>query len=46
VQVAYNRAIVQTWYVSVALACMTVVGAAFIEWKSVKGKKIEAVGGA
>lgn len=38
VQVAYNDALTQTWYVSVALSCMTVFGAVAIRWKSVKGK--------
>lgn len=40
VQLAYNRALTQTWYVGVAMACMTVFGAAVIEWKSVKGKQL------
>ena len=46
VQVAYNSALTQTWYVSVALACLTVIGTAGVEWKNIKGKKSEAVGGA
>ena len=33
----------QTWYVSVAMACATVFGVVWIEWKSVKGKKLEPV---
>lgn len=41
VLVAYNDALTQTWYVSVAMACLTGIGSAFLEWKSVKGKKIE-----
>ena len=41
---AYNSAIVQTFYVSLAMAAMSIVGAAGIEWKSVKGKKIETIG--
>lgn len=43
VQTAYNHALTQTWYVSVALACVTVFGIVWIEWKSVKGKKLETV---
>ena len=43
VQVAYNKALTQTWYVSVAMACMSIFGAAVIEWKSVKGKKLETM---
>lgn len=41
VLVAYNEAIVQCFYVGVALASLSSIGAALIEWKSVKGKKIE-----
>ncbi|MCJ1276755.1 MFS sugar transporter [Puttea exsequens] len=41
---AYNNAIDQTFYVSLAMACLSIVGALGMEWKSVKGKKIEAVG--
>jgi predicted MFS family arabinose efflux permease len=37
---AYNLALTQTFYVSVATASMSIVGAAFIEWKSMKGKKV------
>jgi hypothetical protein len=43
VQVAYNHALTQTWYVSVAMACASVFGIVWIEWKSVKGKKLEPV---
>ncbi|PNP44417.1 hypothetical protein TGAMA5MH_03820 [Trichoderma gamsii] len=35
---AYNDAVVQTFYVSLACACATVVGSLLIEWKSVKEK--------
>ena len=38
---AYNLALTQTFYVSVATATLSIVGAAFMQWKSVKGKKIE-----
>lgn len=40
---AYNSALVQTFYVSVAMAAMSIFGAIGIEWKSVKGKKVETV---
>lgn len=40
---AYNRALTQTFYVSLALAALSIFGSAGIEWKSVKGKKIESV---
>jgi hypothetical protein len=45
VLVAYNKALTETWYVSVAMACLTVFGTVALEWKSVKGKKIEAAMG-
>ena len=40
---AYNGALAQTYYVSVAMACLSAFGAAALEWKSVKGKKLETV---
>lgn len=46
VQVAYNGAIVNTFYVAVGVATLSMAGAVFWEWKSVKGKKIEMGGGA
>lgn len=41
VLIAYNGAIAQCFYVGVAMATLSTVGAALLEWKSVKGKKIE-----
>lgn len=38
---AYNLTLTQTFYVSVAAGAMSIVGAAFVEWRSMKGKKIE-----
>ncbi|ERS98993.1 uncharacterized protein SPSK_04078 [Sporothrix schenckii 1099-18] len=38
---AYSEALTQTFIVSTALAAMTLIGSAAIEWKSVKGKAIE-----
>jgi hypothetical protein len=43
VQTAYNKALTQTWYVSVAMACATVFGVVWVEWKSVKSKKPKTV---
>ncbi|EXJ96431.1 hypothetical protein A1O1_01557 [Capronia coronata CBS 617.96] len=43
VQEAYNTALTNTWYIAVAMACMTAIGAVFVEWKSVKGMKAGAV---
>jgi hypothetical protein len=45
VLVAYNDALTQTWYVALALSVLSGFGAAVIQWKSVKGKKIETMGG-
>ncbi|KAJ5110187.1 hypothetical protein N7532_002832 [Penicillium argentinense] len=41
VLIAYNEAIMQTFYVAVAMGALTLVGPIFVEWLSVKGKKIE-----
>ena len=43
VLIAYNDAVTQTFYVSLAMASFSIIGALGIEWKSVKGKKIETV---
>lgn len=37
---AYNLAITQVFYVSVACASMSIIGAAFMEWKNMKGKQM------
>jgi MFS family permease len=42
VKVAYNNALANTWYVSVALSTLSVLGGFGMEWKSVKGKKVDA----
>lgn len=36
---AYNSALTHTWYIAVAMCCLTVIPAIFVEWKSVKGMK-------
>lgn len=41
VTLAYNNALTQTFLVAAVMAALTVVGSSTIEWKSVKGKKIE-----
>ena len=43
VLLSYNKAINQTFYVSVAMASLSLFGALGVEWKSVKGKKIETM---
>lgn len=43
VQEAYNTALTNTWYVSVALSAISIVGAMGMEWKSVKGKQLTAM---
>ncbi|KAK3169203.1 hypothetical protein OEA41_008586 [Lepraria neglecta] len=32
----YNRAVVKTWYLSLALACASIIGTAGMEWKRMK----------
>ncbi|KAJ5621967.1 hypothetical protein N7528_005199 [Penicillium herquei] len=39
VKSAYNEAIIDVYYLALALTCLTVVGAVFIEWKSVREEK-------
>ncbi|KAF2474665.1 MFS general substrate transporter [Lindgomyces ingoldianus] len=38
---AYNRTLTQTFYVSVATGVASILGAIFVEWKSMKGKNIQ-----
>lgn len=38
---AYNQTLTQTFYVSVACAALSIIGAAAVEWKSMKGKNIQ-----
>ena len=42
VLVQYNKALTQTFYVAIAMACFTLMGALGIEWRSVKGKQMVA----
>jgi hypothetical protein len=39
--VAYNDAVTQTFYVAVAMGALSLIGPIFVEWLSVKGKKVE-----
>lgn len=41
VTLAYNNALTQTFLVAAVMAALTIIGSLTIEWKSVKGKKIE-----
>jgi hypothetical protein len=43
---AYNHAITTSFYAAVATAIVAFLGGLGMEWVSVKGKKIEAIGGA
>lgn len=36
VQDAYNKALTQTWYVAVALAALSILGAVCVEWRDVR----------
>jgi len=38
---AYNQTLTETFYASVACAAFSIFGAFFVEWKNMKGKKIE-----
>ncbi|KAK4224391.1 MFS transporter [Podospora fimiseda] len=38
---SYNEALTRTFLVGASLGAVTVIGAVFVEWKSLKGKKIE-----
>ncbi len=40
VLVAYNAALTQTFYVSVAMSVLSILGSAFMGWKSIKGKNV------
>ncbi|KAF1953927.1 MFS transporter [Byssothecium circinans] len=41
VLVAYNKTLTQTFYVSVATAALSILGASVVQWKSMKGKDIQ-----
>jgi MFS family permease len=41
--VAYNGALTHAFEVALVLSCLLIFGAAAMEWKSVKGKKLESV---
>ena len=41
VTLAYNDALVQSFLVAAIMAALTIFGSLSIEWKSVKGKKVE-----
>ncbi|KAK5943686.1 hypothetical protein PMZ80_004694 [Knufia obscura] len=40
---AYNSSLTQTWYIAVAMVCLTAIPAVFVEWKSVKGMKPSSI---
>lgn len=42
----YNEALVSAIHVSLGMACVSIVGGLFMEWKSVKGRKDSEVKGA
>lgn len=43
VLVAYNDALVKTFQIALIMSCLSILGAVGIEWKSMKGKKVETV---
>ncbi|KAJ7282314.1 major facilitator superfamily domain-containing protein [Mycena rebaudengoi] len=46
VLVVYNKALISAFYVSVAMAALSLFGSMGVEWKSLKGKDIQMGGGA
>lgn len=40
VKTAFNQAIVDVFYLALAMTCVTFVGAFLIEWKSVRNEKV------
>jgi hypothetical protein len=46
VLVAYAKSLSATFLVAVAMSALAVVMACFVEWKSIKGKKIDPTAGA
>ncbi|KAI5270635.1 MFS transporter [Aureobasidium subglaciale] len=36
---AVDQSVAQTWYIAVALSCLTIIGSATMDWRSVKEKK-------
>ncbi|KAK4226622.1 putative efflux system protein [Podospora fimiseda] len=43
IELAYNDALTQTFYVFTILSALSIIGAVFVEWKSVKGKAVEMI---
>jgi len=41
VLVAYNNTLTQVFYVAIAMAALSLIGSLLMEWKSVKGQKME-----
>ncbi|KAJ7476922.1 DHA14-like major facilitator [Mycena galericulata] len=37
----YNQALITAFYVSIAMACLSLIGSLAMEWRSIKGKNIE-----
>ena len=43
VKLQYNDAVIWTFRIALIMTCLSALGAIFVEWRSVKGKKIEMV---
>lgn len=39
VLLGFDKSLAQTWYLAIALACLTIVGSATMDWRSVKEKR-------
>jgi EmrB/QacA subfamily drug resistance transporter len=40
IQIAYNHALTQTWFIATAMSCLTIIATLLVEWKSVKEKQL------
>lgn len=43
IKLQYNDAVIWTFRIALIMTCLSALGAIFVEWRSVKGKKIEMV---
>lgn len=43
VLLAYNAALMKTFQIAIILSCLSIFGAIFMEWRSVKAQKVETV---
>jgi hypothetical protein len=41
----YNQALVSTYYIAIAMVSLSIFGALSMEWRNIKGKKVEMAAG-